>query len=51
MAEQRLIDANALDTDLCEEYLLQGDNATVLTAAGMQIYNSGIDIARARLRE
>lgn len=47
----RLIDANALDEILVEEYLTHNEATNARTLAYMQVYNAAIDTARSKIRE
>lgn len=47
----RLIDANALDEILVEEYLTHNEVTNARTLAYMQVYNAAIDTARIKIRE
>lgn len=49
--DKRLIDANALDEILVQEYMTYNDVTNALTLAGMQVYNAAIDTARSKIRE
>lgn len=51
MTDKRLIDANALEKTLVHEYIMYNDANTILTLAGVQIFNSAIDVARSKIRE
>lgn len=49
--ERRLIDANELERELANEYVNPDKPSDILTPYGKEIFNSGIDIARFRVRD
>lgn len=51
MPDKQLIDANALDKALVQEYIMYNDVNTVLTLNGVQVFNAAIDTARSKIRE
>lgn len=51
MAELRLIDANALNVDVANEYVMINDADTIFTPAGAQIFNAAIDMALSKIRQ
>lgn len=51
MTEVRLIDANALEKTIIDEYYTQENPSVFLTKRGEEIFNSAIDVARCRVRD
>jgi hypothetical protein len=51
MADVRLIDANALDFTLVDEYITDKSQTAALTGKGRCIFNAAIDIARCRVAD
>lgn len=51
MADMRLIDANALDFALVDEYITDKSLTAALTGKGRCIFNAAIDIARCRVAD
>ena len=51
MPDVRLIDANALEKTIIDEYYTQENPSGILTKRGEEIFNSAIDVARCRVRE
>jgi hypothetical protein len=51
MPDMRMIDANALDEALVQEYIMYNDVNTVLTLNGVQVFNAAIDTARSKIGE
>jgi hypothetical protein len=49
MSDVRLIDANALDFALVDEYITDKSQTAALTGKGRCIFNAAIDIARCRV--
>lgn len=51
MADKRLIDANALEQEIINEYFTVNNPSGILSRKGEEIFNSAIDVARCRVRD
>ena len=51
MPDKRLIDANALETEIIKEYFTKDNPSGMLTKKGEEIFNAAIDVARCRVRD
>ena len=51
MTDKRLIDANALETEIIKEYFTKDNPSGMLTKKGEEIFNAAIDVARCRVRD
>lgn len=51
MSDVRMIDANALDFALVDEYITDNSLTAALTGKGRCIFNAAIDIARCRVAD